>query len=274
MATEEASEELVDTSPERTYDTTKLDGDAAGRPRPGRLLLRVLRNLAAVLFVLAIPIALITTNVRFVANEPAVYRYAIDQYDGATTTGIAREELLRGSAELRRYFNSSEEPLNIRVERQGREISLFNPSESDHLRDVKVRFSWMNRIQEASILFALTYVAIVVLWAREITARRLAVQVAIGSGLTLGLVVLAGVMGMSGFDQAWAGFHEAIFSGNWRFNTRTDHLIQMFPPEFWQSIVFFIGLLIVAEAALILVAAGLFIGVSGRHRAQQALAYA
>jgi integral membrane protein (TIGR01906 family) len=227
--------------------------------------LRVLRNLAAVLFILAIPVALVTTNIRFVANEPAVYRYAIDQFDGVERTGIAREELLRGSAELRRYFNSNEEPLNIRVERQGREISLFNPSESDHLRDVKVRLRWMNRVQEASVLFILAYVACVVLWAREISPRRLAVQAAIGAGATLAAVALAAIMAMSGFDQAWEGFHEAIFSGNWRFNTRTDHLIQMFPPSFWQSIVFFIGLLIVAEAALLLVAAGLYIGVSGRQ---------
>jgi integral membrane protein (TIGR01906 family) len=224
------------------------------------------RNLATILFILSIPIALVTTNIRFVANEERVYRYAIDGYDADLVTGISREELLRGGAELRRYFNNDQETLAIRVDQQGREVSLFNPRETSHLRDVKTRFQWMNRAQELSILYGLTYVAVVVLWAREVSLKRLAIQVAVGSALVLGGVVAAAAIGLSGFDQAWTNFHEVLFSGNWRFNTQTDRLIQMFPPDFWQTMVFFIGLMIVAEAALILIAAGVYLGVSSRHQ--------
>lgn len=230
-----------------------------------------LRHLAAILFILSIPLALITTNIRYVANESRVYRYAIDSFDGVQRTGISRDELLRGGDELRRYFNSNEEPLTIRVERQGREVSLFNAAESSHLKDVKARFNLMNRVQELSILYGLTYIAVVVLWAREVTLRRLAVQVAAGCLVIMAAVVATAAIGLSGFDQAWEGFHELTFSGNWRFNTQTDRLIQMFPPDFWQSIVFFIGLMIVAQAALILIAAGVYLGVTGRRETNQNL---
>ena len=66
---------------------------------------------------------------------------------------------------------------------------------------------------------------------------------------------------LAGFDSAWEGFHRLIFSNDfWQLNPRTDHLIQIFPPAFWESIVFFIGVLIVAagmEGALPGVVSGL-----------------
>jgi integral membrane protein (TIGR01906 family) len=83
--------------------------------------------------------------------------------------------------------------------------------------------------------------------------------------LTLVAIAGAAVMAMSGFDSAWESFHEVIFSGNWRFNPVTDRLIQIYPPAFWQEIVFLIGLLVVAEAALILIATGVYLGVTSRQ---------
>jgi integral membrane protein (TIGR01906 family) len=224
-----------------------------------------LRILATVLFILSIPVALVTTNIRFVANEPRVYRYAIDEYGAVNTTGISREELLRAGAELRAFFNNGDKEPNIRVQKGDQEINLFGPREIGHLVDVKDRFRLVNRIQEFSILYVIGYIAAVVLWAREVTPRRLAVNVIIGSLITLGVVGIAGALGASGFDSAWVSFHEALFSNDlWRLNPDTDRLIQIYPPAFWENIVFFIGLLIVAEAAALIIASALYLGAS-RH---------
>lgn len=227
------------------------------------------RNLASLLFVLALPAALITTNIRFMANEPRVYRYAIDDFGAVATTGIARDELIRATAELRDYFNSGDEALTIRVNQQGREQPLFSPREVAHLKDVKSRFGLQNRVQEFTVLYVLAYIASVVLWSREISVRRLALNTMAGSGLAIVLIAGAGAFGLSGFDSAWTKFHELIFSNDfWLLNPRTDRLIQIFPPEFWQNIVFFVGLLSAAEAALILLASGLYLGATARQANQ------
>jgi integral membrane protein (TIGR01906 family) len=233
-----------------------------------------LRRIASVLFVLALPAALVTTNIRFIANEPRVYRYAVDDFGAVATTGIARDELLRAMGELRAYFKAGgDEPVSILVERQGREQSLFNPRETAHLKDVKDRFKLQNAVQEFSVLYVLTYIAAVVIWSREITVRRLAVNTMIGCGITVLAIGGAGAFGLSGFDSAWTQFHEVLFSNDfWLLNPRTDHLIQIFPPEFWQNIVFFIGLLTAAEAALILLVAGLYLGATARRAPEGELA--
>ena len=230
------------------------------------------RLLAAVVFVLSIPAALLTTNVRFIIDEQRVYRYAIDEFGGVQATRISRAELLRASAELRAYFKNSQDVVAIRVEQGGREVSLFNPRETAHLKDVKDRFHLVNRIQEFSVLYLLVYVAAVVLWAREVTLRGLALRVVAGCVLTMALIGGSAAVALAGFDSAWADFHELIFSNDfWRLNPATDHLIQMFPPDFWESIVFFIGLLAAAEAALILIAAGIYLGVTSREASAQRL---
>jgi integral membrane protein (TIGR01906 family) len=234
---------------------------------------RAFRAIATILFVLAIPAALVTSNVRFIANEPRIYRYAVDQYDAVRTTGIERDELLRAGAEIRRYFNNGEDLITVRVQEDGREVSLFNERETVHMKDVKDRFRLMNRVQEFTTLYVVVYIAVVVLWAREVSPRGLAKAVVAGSVVTLAAVGGAGALGLSGFDSAWVQFHEALFSNEfWRLNPATDHLIQMFPPAFWESVVFLIGLLVAAEAALLLLGAVIYLGVTSRQPAAHRLA--
>lgn len=232
-----------------------------------------LRVLASILFVLCIPAALLTTSIRFLANEPRVYRYAIDDFDGVATTGIERGELIRAGGELRDYFNNGDERVAIRVKQGAREVPLFNSRETDHLKDVKSRFRAQNRVQEFAVLYVIAYVAVVVLWSREVSVRFLAVQTVIGCAVTLAVIGGVGLFSLGGFDSAWLKFHEIMFSNQfWLLNPRTDHLIQIFPPDFWESIVFFIGILTAAEAGLLLVLSGIYLGVTGheQHRVELA----
>jgi integral membrane protein (TIGR01906 family) len=236
----------------------------------------VIRVLAAIVFIVSIPVALVTSNIRYVANEARVYRYAIDEYDAVAITGIGRDELLRASSEIRAYFNNDEETLAIMVRQDGRMVSLFNPRETAHMSDVKDRFQAVNKAQEFSVIYVLGYIAVVGLWAREVSLRGLAVQVALGSAICVVAIGAIGAFGAAGFDSAWEDFHELMFSNDfWQLNPNTDHLIQIFPPDFWESIVFFIGTMILAEAVLLVLASLIYIGAS-RHQASQRmkLAYA
>ncbi len=255
----------------RTYDSTTERSETWRAPQAGkRLDVRVFRTLATIIFVLSVPIALVTTNIRFMANEPRVYRYAIDEFNAAATTGIARDELIQASAEIRDYFNNGQEPLTIEVLEDGRETSLFNAKETLHMKDVKDRFRWVARAHEFSLMYVLTYIVVVVLWAREVSQRALAVQVAAGSVLCLVALGAIGAVGLAGFDSAWEDFHRLMFSNDfWLLNPATDHLIQIFPPNFWESIVFVVGLMMVAESALLILAAGLYLGASRHHEEAQ-----
>lgn len=231
----------------------------------------VVRALATALFILAIPLALIGTNVRFLANEGRVYTYAYDQYNAPARTGIARDELVRAGEELRDYFNNDDKLISIQVMQGNREISLFNEKETQHLRDVKSVFLFVDHVQEIALVYVMAYVVGVFVWARERPMHRLSVHALTGGLLTIGIIVSLGLVALSGFDQAFEQFHHIAFSNNlWLLDPATDHLIQMFPEGFWFDVTMFLGGLTLAEAALVSVASTVELTVS-RRAAQHAL---
>ena len=222
------------------------------------------RSVAALLFIVAVPVALLTTSIRIVLNEPRVYEYATDHYDTPVTTGIARSELLQASAELRAYFNrSGDEPLFIRVQQDGQPVSLFNQRETAHMQDVKTLFRATFRIQEAAVVFVLAYVVGVFIWAREGTLRTLARQLLLSALAGVAVMGVAGLVAIAGFDAFWERFHIIAFSNDlWQLDPSRDRLIQMFPEAFWQDVSLWIGIGTLVELVVLGLGAAMYIGLT------------
>lgn len=230
----------------------------------------LVRSIATLLFIISVPVALVTANVRILANEGRLYEYAFDQYNAPRRSGIARDELVRASQELRTYFNNDDETVYVRVQEGGREVSLFNPKETAHLRDVKNLFTLVFRVQEFSLIYALVYVVGVFVWAREGTLRALAGQTMTAAVIILGVIVGLGVFAFAGFDQAFEQFHLISFDNEfWKLNPRTDHLIQMFPEDFWFDASIFAGIMTLLESALLVVGCLLYLSVTRRQEVQR-----
>lgn len=229
--------------------------------------MQLIRQIAALLFIIALPVALVTTNVRIIMNEPRIYTYATDHYHTTEMTHISRSELLRASGELRDYFNNEEDTLFIRVVTRGQSVSLFNDRETAHLRDVKNVFQTTFLAQEAAIIFIMSYVVLVFLWARERSLRRLAREV-LTSGIASLVVLLAfGIVALTGFDAAFNRFHVIAFTnGNWEFDPRTDHLIQMFPDAFWRDVTLWVALGTLVELVLLSIGAGVVLRLTREQR--------
>ena len=82
---------------------------------------------------------------------------------------------------------------------------------------------------------------------------------AISSGMRwlIVTIVVAGVIASVAFDAVFEIFHELFFpAGSFTFDPRTDHLVQLFPFDFWSETTIVLGGLIVAAAALISLGAG------------------
>lgn len=233
----------------------------------------IVRHVAALLFVIALPIALITSNVRIAVNEPRVYAYAADHYRTPQTTGIARAELLRASGELRAYFNNDEETIFVRVMKDGEPVALFNEREVRHLRDVKTLFQAAFRVQEGAVVFVLAYVVGTFIWARERSLRTLALQVLLSGALSVLVVGGVGALAMAGFDSAFERFHEVAFDNDlWRLDPERDRLIQMFPEDFWRDVSLWVGIGTLAELAALAFVALVYLGVTRRSAVSYPLA--
>jgi integral membrane protein (TIGR01906 family) len=237
------------------------DNDAvavAGRQRETHM--GFVRSLATILFIIALPVAIVTTNVRLLLNASLIYDYSFDRYNAEETTGLARADLDRCGAELRAYFNNGEPTYYCTVTENGLTVPIFSARETQHMEDVKSLVVWLNRVQLLSVMYIVAYGIVFFVWSAEGSARQLAGQSLIG--LLLGAVAVGtvGVFAAFGFDAAWERFHKLLFTNDlWRLNPRTDHLIQMFPEEFWRDATFILGAMCLLEAAVIAAVAGIYL---------------
>ncbi len=221
--------------------------------------MRYLSLLATVLFVIAVPVLLVTANIRYLMGDVGFYERGLRKYDAVEATGIALEELDRASAEIISYFEDDSETLRVIVIVDGQETSLFNSRETRHMEDVKRLVRFMFRLNEISLGFVVIYVAAVVLWSRERSLRRLAGETLAAVGFAFTVLVSTTIFFLVlGFHDAWDQMHRVAFpSGFWQLNPRTDRLIQMFPEDFWaESTVIAGGLSFASFAVLVLLAGG------------------
>jgi len=217
---------------------------------------RWLATLGAAIFVVALPVALIGTNVRILFTTSPLYTFALNSYDVPAVTGIPREELARAMAEIRDYFTNNQELLRITVvDDQGRSNPLFTPREVIHMRDVKVLVQGIFRAQELALVLLAAYIALRFAVERQRAWAGLARLTKASMLGTLAVAVAFGVTALLGFDRLFTRFHELSFSNDlWQLDPNQDHLVQMFPQDFWLvSTVILAGLTIVEVLALLAV---------------------
>lgn len=226
------------------------------------------RMLATLIFMIALPTALISSNIRVLANAPLVYDYAFDRYGAEDATGLSRADLDSTAGALRQYFNNNEKTLFHTVTQDGLQEPVFNARETRHMEDVKRLFVWVNRIQELSILFVLAYVISFFIWSREGNMRQLAQHCLLGLGLGAAVVGGIGIFAAFGFEAAFTRFHELFFTNNfWQLDPQTDHLIQMFPEPFWRDMTIVLAAASAAEALVIAAISSVYLlGSRGERR--------
>lgn len=204
------------------------------------------------LFVFAIPLFLITDSVTWAVNDLSLYRRGFDKYDVSLVTGIEKDGLEEAAREIRGYFNSTREPLDIKAEIFGEERELFSQREVLHMRDVK-RLIWgVYGVGAASALYILGFTAVGFFLYRRLFIPTLARYVLWGGGLTLAVVALVGFVSLVGFDSLFLFFHRVSFANDfWKLDSNRDFLVMMFPQGFWFDATIFVALVTIAQAVVL-----------------------
>ena len=143
-------------------------------------------SLTIALFIAAIPIALIATNIRVAISEQDVYDYSVREYNAAEVSGIPESELLRANGEIKEYLTAEqagELAIKVRNDR-GATVPLFSARETAHMADVRDLVQMLFTVQLVSVLAVLTLAVMIVIW----SPRALATAALCGALLTGGLL--------------------------------------------------------------------------------------
>ncbi len=214
----------------------------APRPSLPRSIVSPLRWL----IILVMPIFLVLTSVRLVANEVFLWLeyhrpgFPDDPY------GLTRDERLTyGPYGVRYMTNDANISYLARIEIDGG--PAFREKELKHMEDVKVVGRAAFQMHTALTLTLLAAAAALA-WRRD-TRHDLRVAISGGGVFTIGLMLTLVVSAVAAWDMFFDGFHSVFFEGDsWRFYT-SDTLIRLYPEQFWFDAAIMIGMLTLGGAA-------------------------
>jgi len=211
--------------------------------------LKILGTITKYLFILCLPLLLLSASIAGAANSRALYQYGFEKYNVSQTTGLDKAELGKAAAGLIHYFNSDEEYIDLTVIKDGKSFVLFNEKEAAHLRDVKGLFRLDYWVLLGTLIFALVYTGVSV-WRKD--WKKLSWGLVGGSGLTLALMVALGLGALLNFNQLFLQFHLLSFTNElWQLDPTRDYLIMLFPSGFWYDTTLFCALATAAGAVIL-----------------------
>ena len=219
--------------------------------------MKALATINAILFIICIPLLLITTDVRFAVNDIRLYEYGFNKYHVSEETGLGKGNLTEAAHKLITYFNSDEEFVDI---------NIFNQRDIAHLKDVKGLIQLVYRLQFISLAYIALYILFNFLLLGGAFWRQLARRLIWGSWTTIALLAVLGFIALVSFDQFFLIFHLVSFRNDlWQLYPG-DKLLMMFPEGFFRDAALFIGGAAIMEAIIIGAAAWVFLKRRGKAK--------
>jgi len=227
--------------------------------------LKILGIIAKWLFILCLPILLLTASLAWAVNSHWLYNYGFEKYSLNQTPALAEFNLEEIADQIIGYFNSGEEPLSITVIIDGEPSELFTTEETIHFKDVKglVRLDYW--LLGGTLAYALAYAAVSLFWRRRRYRLRLAWGLVIGGGITLGLMLALGLGALLGFDRLFWNFHLLFFSNE--FWSAEGYMLLLLTEEFFYDAALFCALGTAGMAVILGVVGGGYI-IYSRKRAK------
>ena len=200
-------------------------------------LLGFVRTIAAVALALSLFVLPVALSVRYTATSASWWERGFERYDATRRTGLPQDEVLRVAAETREYLANDDERLDVTVDG----APFYSEREILHMIDVKRLMSRVYDAGWAALGFIIAFVAAVI-WRRRGQAARILAQTTLSAcGIVTTLVMILGVLGLTGFDSAFRRFHLIFFTNDlWQLDS-SDGLIQLFPQRFFLDTTMLIG---------------------------------
>lgn len=220
--------------------------------------MRLAWGLATLLFIVLLPVTLITGNERWIVNNLSFYQWGYERHFSYQTTGLSKNELDRATQEMITYFNSDQDYPDIKVQAGGRTFQLFDERDQLHLKDVKDLIQLTFFIQAVSLAYVILFsVAAVLARRNRRPLANLAKPWLWGGVFTVCLLVAVGLALMLDFESIFLQFHLMSFSNDlWVLDPATSYLIRMVPEGFFMDLALLVAGLALVEGLALAVLAG------------------
>lgn len=215
---------------------------------------RIPFRVAAIIFIVCIPLFLLTSNIRWVANDLQFWEEGFEKYDVSSETGFSNGELIDISKGLIRYFNSGDIDDTMYV---------FSDDEIIHLRDVRGLIQLSYLIQWITLGCIVIFVAAGYMYKRRRLFSSLDKLVLTGSVAGLAALAATGITAVIDFDRLFILFHRIFFTNDLWISS--GYLPRIYTEGFFYDAARAIAVTMVLQSLFIGAIAGFFLLRRRRH---------
>jgi integral membrane protein (TIGR01906 family) len=190
--------------------------------------------LAAAIFVLSVPVALVAAQVNALMFDPTYYVQGQARHAVGRTTEYTLESLRAVDRGIVAFFQQPNVQLPVALADEGADRDVFNAREVGHMNDVRAIVRLLGRLENLALTLIVAVTA-----ARLSTSGRTGVawvarRALAGAAATLAGVIVLGALTVVDFERLFLAFHLLSFDNDlWQLDPRRDNLIRFFPFEFW-----------------------------------------
>jgi len=194
---------------------------------------RHLLTLASLIGAVVLPLAVITAVVTNLVFDSSFYHAGQARYDVQAVTQLSPSTMDRVNQGIVRFFGDSE-TLPQALSAVGAPPDVFNEREILHMNDVRGLIQGIRVLQFAALAYVLLVAGLAATRWQSGGRAAFSRMLLLSTVVTIGVGIVAAFITYFWFDQLFLLFHEVSFHNDfWQLDPRTDHLIQMFPFEFW-----------------------------------------
>ena len=232
----------LDSSPEAAERAAARQDAMQDQPR--------LLRLRATLIALAVPLSVLMIAIRAVASAPFLwFEYHRPGFPEDSYGYYLIERMRLGSYGLDYINNFAPREYLARITTGADNALAFTDAEVNHMHDVK----WVLLIATMAVAVFVLITLFSSLSLRERAPGVIRRSLFTGTWITLGLIVVLGVVGAFGWEWLFTTFHQLFFpQGNWEFSVRST-LIRLYPPQFWIDAAIAVAVIVVVQIVILLV---------------------
>ena len=232
--------------------------------------MKIITVIAKWLFILCLPVLLLSASLGGAANSFWLYKYGAEKYEvgqkladaGLHLTDVELESIY---ARLINYYNSGDEYIDITVIKQGKPVKLFTPEEVIHFKDVKGLIRLDYWLLLGTLIYTGAYTGVSLFWRKRKYWPQLAWGMVGGGSLTLALMLALALGAIFGFGQLFLQFHLLFFSNEFWY--AEGYMLLLFPEPFFYETTLLCSLATVTGAVVLGGAGGWYLLLT-RKRAQ------
>ena len=218
---------------------------------------RVLATAAQLLYVIAIPVALVTASIMALVGDADFYTAGQARHAVGKTTEFGLETLCPINRAIVTYFRSTSLSLPDALAAEGADPAVFNDREVHHMDDVRGLIQSVDVVLKLSLALVVIYIVGGLILSGRSHMGALVPATLWGSGLTLGLLALFGLLATTDFSSLFLNFHLLSFDNDlWQLDPARDNLIRIFPFYFWYDATLQVVIRTVAIAVVLGIVSG------------------